>query len=480
MADFGIELGLMPVIATPYPLQLILETRFVDGYQINSVGSKIEWIKQIAATGSLTQIGFRYISTLGSGVDLEPPTQRISIQGVDSSTGRANGLVQTSATYRPQVDVIDGPGSSWNQTWQWINVPSATVNVGQLIAIVIEYSSGPIRPPSSSYSGRILNTSSGTARFPYSHANGGFKDDRILVAYKVNGITYGWPIEDFSRTIYSGSAMKGVKFRFDSDWADSFKIAGCTWQGEHASNTNATYSMRLYDGDTEIGRTTVDADHSMEVGSRSQLHTVLFDESTLPELVPDHFYRLVIAADTTGIQMDVYHAPSQEDALAYPGGANLFFTEGSGGSNWSDDGAARPMIDLIVSEWGAPAKEAVGIHLKFTPKYNDGFFIQHSDDQIESNIIEVPIDTEPHEFPGIPIGKAIESYSGYATVEVFLDPDVDRSSEFLIHEEQLIEELKFLRWQPWENGTFEVVFRLRAALGSAFFEEVIRYVRIIV
>ena len=481
MSDFNLELGLMPVIATPYPVHVLMESG-TDAFGITAPGSKIEWILQVEKTGLLSELGFRYSTTLGVSSTVPPPTQRISLQTVDLTTGHATGSIQTSATFTPQHEAIDGPGVTWNGTWQWVNVPSASVVAGQLIAIVIEYSSGTIGPPNSYYNGIILNSSNGIGgNFPYVWAKGSRHTDRLIVGYKVDGRAYGWPIEQLRRPGYN-AGEKALRFQFDGEWCDSYRIAGCTWQGQHAGSTGQQYSVRLYDGTTEIARTTVDGDHSHLLGENSLFHTILFDEGTLPTLLPDRPYRLAIAPDvsTTEITLDTYYAASGGDAVAFPGGNQFFLSErDSTSDSWSDSGEARPMIDLIISEWGAPAQEVVGIHLKFTPALNDPYFIQHADDQIERNLIEIPEGINAHEFPGVPIGNAIESYSGWATVEVFKDPDVDFSAEFLIHAEQPIEELKFLRWQPWETGTFQIVFRLRSKEGSSNIILITRYVRIL-
>jgi hypothetical protein len=62
---------------------------------------------------------------------------------------------------------------------------------------------------------------------------------------------------------------------------------------------------------------------------------------------------------------------------------------------------------------------------------------------------------------------------------VFRDPDTDRSPDFILFPETPIEQIKLIKWDPWVDGTFEIVFRLRAVAGSEFFEEVVRYVRVI-
>jgi hypothetical protein len=493
MSDFDLELGLMPYLPTTWSTGLVLETG-VDGYNINNVASRLEWLFHIEQTGTLTSLGFLYGGTKFFTTVSINTTLEISLQGVDATTGQADGVKRTSQAFRPPLTFFGDP-VDWDQGWQWVNVAGASVTRGEFVAVVIEYLAGPVGPPWSNFKPRILSTSLGRKGWPYSAASGGgtrvTSNNGLIIGYMVDGKAYGWPIADmtiggtapvgFPITGFSGGAMRALRFQMDVGWADTFKVAGCTWVGKHSSNTTLNYSMRLYDGTTEIGRTTVDVDHSADFLT-SGFHTVMFDEGELPQLDTGKPYRLAIVADDpqTLIAMEAYHCASSVEQAAFPGGAEFYMSErDDAGDSWTDLPEARPLIDLIINDWGVPVEEAIGLHLKVTPKYNDTFLVQHADDQIENNIVEVPDGTNPNEFPGVPIGNAVESYSGYATVEVFKDPDADRSLEFLIHPEQPIEELKFLRWEPFVDETTEIVFRFRAAEGSAVFREVIRYVRVI-
>jgi hypothetical protein len=486
MSDMNIRLGLMPVIPTHATGELTF-----GSYNIDGVGARIEHIIEIEETGTLTHLGFRYRGTSGALSAGNTTTQLISLQGVDASTGQSDGLIKTSATFRPKDSSVDPTETDWSKTWQWVQVPSVSVTLGQLLAIVIEYHSGPIDPPTSIYTGRVIATSTFQGRFPYSAWTSNILGrteyyDGSVVGYRLtpsggSNQAYGWPIKDLLIDGYSGGAQRALRFSFDTDWNDSYKIAGCTWVGQVGTSSNQQYSMRLYEGTSEIGRTTVDSDHSMELTERD-FHMILFDEATLPELTSGTVYRLAIVPElsTTECILDTYECESNFEQAAFPGRGAFYYSERSGaGSGWTDYPNRRPLMDLIVSEWGAPLEENVGVHIKVTPKYNDPIQVQHADDQIENNTVEVPSGSEPHEFPGVPIGSALESYSGYKTVEVFKDPDAARSIEYMIHPEQDIEDLKYLAWTPWEEGTFEIVFRLRAASGSAVYKEVIRHVRVI-
>jgi hypothetical protein len=485
MSEMFCRLGLMPIVYTPWPTGLRREAGS-DGSAVRNPTEKIEWIFQLNQTLGVTNLGFQYGFWYFNGSVEKLGRLRISLQGVEQATGRADGVPIVQSIFHPEDSARfpDDDDERWKEDWHWIGVIETQVNRGQYVALVIEYSGGPIAPPWYVFRGRVLRMGSG---FPYmrffSRRQFGAPTFGIRGKDSDNNIkVFGWPLETYAVKNASQERGVGMRFKLDPGWNDSYKIAGCTWQGR-VPGEGQQYSMRLYDGGQEIGRTTFDSDLNAESGaatSRSFLHQCLFDENELPELLPDKFYRIALVPDlaTTIMTVDYYTTPNKQALGAFPAG-NQFYLSDGGPTDWSDNTQARPLIDLIISDWGAPLIEQAGIHLKVTPKLNDPYQVQHADDQIEANVISIPSSLAPNEYPGVPIGDAIESYSGYKTIEVFKDPDVDRSDDFLIHVEQPIEGLKFIRWDPWVEETAEVVFRLRASTGSAIFREVIRYVRVI-
>lgn len=113
-----------------------------------------------------------------------------------------------------------------------------------------------------------------------------------------------------------------------------------------------------------------------------------------------------------------------------------------------------------------PAPE-VYLHVKFFPRFNDGVFVQHADDQINDGTGS----GEPHENARTPIGEAIESYQGVSTVEVLIDGGV-------LYSERPIEQLKVVTWTPECYATYDLEFRLRAKEGSSTYVSIHQYVHI--
>jgi hypothetical protein len=467
------RLELMPVLSAPVRSLVLSDFSFIW-----AVGSKIEFIFQVEEPITVSHLGFAY-----AGAANLPPKQRVSLQGVDPS-GQADGVTITQQIYEPPPAGMD----TWKDQFIWVPVPPASVSRGQFLAMVIEYSSGLVNNSNySTYYSYFVGTSSSRGVFPYTADNPlGTRIkrfDRPIFGYRSVTKVYGFPMFDIEELEYSAPAQKGMAFTLDVGFGDFFKVAGAVLQIQPTTSTNQGFAMVLYQNQTELGRVAMDTDWKQtSTFIDDRIYQLLFDEATLAQLSFGQQYILAVVPlfVTTGMRLTTSVCASNLEVGGFPGGPNMYLVERDGpGQAWSHQIAKRPLMDLIISEWGAPLEERVGPHMKLTPKYNDPHFVQHADDQIENNILEIPEGVEPHEFPGVPIGNALESYSGYDTVEVFKDPDVARSIEFLIHPEQPLEQLKFLQWDPYENGTFEIVFRLRAAEGSATYREVIRYVRVI-
>lgn len=126
---------------------------------LNSADDQIATILQIPYDNLLiTRVGFRYGAGTGT-----PPTYRLSLQSVDGS-GNPTGTILASTTFTPPAD------TTWNGTWRWLNVLYATTQ-GEILAIVIDYSSGTISGVNnSSFTEGIGNMSFATG-FPYESHN---------------------------------------------------------------------------------------------------------------------------------------------------------------------------------------------------------------------------------------------------------------------------------------------------------------------
>ena len=284
-----------------------------------------------------------------------------------------------------------------------------------------------------------------------------------------------------------------IAFTLPAGFGTEFKIAGIQIIGEMPTGADATtFNVTLYDGELVIGQTTMHTGvpHYGSHGNwGGNSYIFLFNESTLAKLVFGRQYYISVRANSAAmasLSWTHFLTPDSDDHEGWPGGQYFHMatrdtsaqaTDEETPTEWQQDFSKRPICEFILSEWGGPGYNVDGAHLKFTPAWNDNVLIQHADDQI-NNTPNVG-DYEPHESFGVPIGNCIESYSGYLTVEVFANPDAERTENSLIVNETDIQDLKVINLEPWEDGVYELVFRLRAKYSSPYYKEVTRFLRVI-
>lgn len=495
MADFkDMVFGLCPKDYT-YSFGL---ARQAGNYKFMSAPSSvIEWRFQAEASCSVNAFGFRRDGVYGT-----PPVYNISLQGI--ANGVANGVKATAADFRPD--------RTWDDVtpWFWISVPPTTIVRGQYYAIVLEYVSGAVSIRNML---SVLVSLSGGAghRFPgvATSSGGQLQGSFPIYAYKdTEGNVYGNPVRTsysyLNSLDYTYPDKQGVMFEFPLGFGQEFQIAGMVFFGEPPEGgENTTYTMALYDAAPQVVQDeegnpveTVDGTLLTQVSfgadQRSwDLHpnykgnsmVYMFDASELPVLQFGHRYIVSLFCNDESmdsLSLDRIRVDDSDIAEAWPGGdyAYLAYWDDDE-STWKFDKSQRPLVDFIIRDWGAPGEGISGAHLKFTPKWNDNLFVQHADDAI--NITpELASDAEQHESYGVPIGEAIESYSGFDTVEVFANPDAGFNEDYLVMSERKIEEAKVVNLEPWEAGLYRLVFRLRATRGSDYYKDVERYLRVIV
>jgi hypothetical protein len=455
-----------------------------------STGQRIDAVFQCEETAVIEKVGFAVRDHAGGNRLADPPTEppkfRVSIQTVTNGIPDG-GLVGTGIFQAPAND--DDPATWWQNVFRWIDITPASLVRGSFYATVIEFWSGVLNNQNYITFNPTIEGSSPKVGLPFVatvNPTGG----RTLAGKPIYGLQsdtgkkYGIPVSNYDKTefTYGSPVERALAFRLPGEMGNLLKVAGVYWWGLWPA-IGRNFKVQIYDGTDVIGNTTVQGGWKAGFGAfpGERTATILFDENTLSQLIFDRTYYIAITptspADAMQFSYLTFDQASDHDAL--PGGEYFFYAERTGTGDWTEHTNIRPLANIITSEWGAEARQLEGVHLKFTPKWNDNIFVQHADDKVVNTDATNLEGGEPHESGGIPIGEAIECYSGYLTVEVFRDPDTDRSPDFILFPETPIEQIKLIKWDPWVDGTFEIVFRLRAVAGSEFFEEVVRYVRVI-
>jgi hypothetical protein len=489
MADFkNMRIGLCPIDCNPtFPYAgQAGNTIFLDG-----AADRVEYRFQAEKSATIVRLGFRVATTAGN-----PPSYIVSLQGI--TNGEANGVIAGSATFTPPAAFS---ANDWRGKWIWVDITPTSVTQGNFYAMVIQYSSGTVNISNmieiltsldgtdyKRFPGVAAGTAASLATSSY-HPIFGLKDS--------DGEVYGSPLQ--TSYTYTNQIelpypkQQAIAFTLPAGFGTEFKVAGIHIMGALPTGANTTtYKVELFDGQDVISNLTMyrglqtEDNHPDWAGNAFIFY---FDESTLASLIFGRTYYISIQnndAAMASLSWDYFTVLDADDQEGWPGGQYFAManrdissqeTDEETPNEWQLEYSKRPLCEFILSEWGGPGLDIEGAHLKFTPAWNDNVLIQHADDRINKTPDLGAY--EPHESYGLPIGNCIESYSGYLTVEVYSNPDTDRSENSLIVNEKNIEDLKVINLEPWEDGVYELVFRLRAKRGSPYYKEVTRFLRVI-
>lgn len=349
------------------------------GYAVINVGSflmdqttdQTEWIVQASAAVTITRLGFSYGLRTGT-----PPTFKISLQGVDLTTGVPDGTIKgggtpASATFTPPAD------TSWNATWQWITLDNAfTVARGDYFAIVIAYSAGTVDASNNSTFGTISNNA-GAVKFPYAiHNNAGTRTKQSaspVYGYGSSTVAYGVPIQ----TGYNGPAYNSgstpdeyaLRFKLDAGWSNTFQIGGV--RVVFTSVASTTYKAVLYGSATAdptnltstnvLQDVTVDSD--LVRATAGSDYRIYFDETTLATLYYGNTYRLAIQPQgAVNVTMFGFTAKTTTELDAFPGGAEFYLSTRTDLGAWTDTPLTRPLVDLLLFDITKPAAAGLLVH----------------------------------------------------------------------------------------------------------------------
>lgn len=348
------DMGRMRVAGPTFLLPAAVD---FQNFTLDASTDAVEWILQADEAATITAVGFRYGARTGT-----PPTYIVSIQGVDAS-GNPDGTIlgggsPASATFTPPAS------TAWDGTWRTITLAnSIALTRGQVIAIVITYSSGTIDGSnSSSFSTHTRSVGPQQWRIPYLIQNNA--GARTRVAYSPNVALYS-ASETFIQPISATSSISvrndtgvevAVKFTLPAGAGDTFKIAGVAIAG--AFSAAASLRVQLYDTDGTTALQTISWDTDALQAASLGVTVIMFNEATLATLSFGSAYRIGIFGLTSGIAgtVAVVDANSAQDLAALPGGSAYSYSSRSGGTGaWADLDTRRPLVDLIFDDWTEPS-----------------------------------------------------------------------------------------------------------------------------
>jgi len=304
---------------------------------------------------TISHCGFWYGARTGT-----PPTYRISIQGVDAS-GNPDGTIKgggspASATFTPPAD------ATWNTQWKWVALSNSySAAAGEVLAVVIDYSSGTIDASNcSSMMGTATYCGDDRLSFPnsqfYSGAAWTKSQDTPLFAVKDSTPTkvFGRLMESLTPKTDSRSALK---FNIPSTFCSTFKIRGAKMRlGSVAGNT---FTFGLW-GASVLRDITVDTD-TIKPGSVGNAE-LYFDEASLQTLNAgtDYYIGVEQAAGVCSFYCQLYDAEVGQ-RLGMPFGTSCCYS-GWDGAVWTDDATVVPIVILLFEDITPPTGGGLIVH----------------------------------------------------------------------------------------------------------------------
>jgi hypothetical protein len=266
----------------------------------------VEYINQAPEAVTYTQLCYRTGTLTGA-----QPTMKIGVEGVSTSTGRADGTYATgtgecSKTFTP----------STNNTWacQTITGTTCALTRGQVFAITIRYSSGTIgagNSPQFGYTFSSFDTFS-AAHFgnAYSHTDIAAVDtqhgDIPLIMWATAGnVYYGFPLNTNGGDTACSGQEYGNVFTVPCPTGKTYKVIGARWHGQTAA-AGKTTNINLYDGTNTapIATGAWDSDEaSTNAGTRSSGY--YFTTTNLPALNCNSPYRLTVSGAEASCSLSI-------------------------------------------------------------------------------------------------------------------------------------------------------------------------------
>jgi hypothetical protein len=330
-------------------------------FALDATTDALEFIFQMPEAATLTHGGFRY------GVRaLTPPTYRISLQGVDAS-GNPDGTIKGGGT--PASATFTPPASTaWDGTWQWVAFTNSyAATAGEMLALVIDYSSGTVNGTNNSTFSSGM-TWSMRSTLPYSINNNATVRARQTVTSPIFGVksaslAYGLPLQATTVTPYSSNSTPdeyALAWTTDTAWGDTYQVSGV--HGTFTFGAAAkTITVNLYDtdGTTVLQTVTLDTDQTAVTSERS---VDIYFPGTLAALTFGSTYKIgFIANDTsTNAALRTIDVETDSDFTALPHGTSAWLETRSDLGSWTPVTTRRPLMGLIVRDWTEPTSGGAG------------------------------------------------------------------------------------------------------------------------
>lgn len=326
-----------------------------SNHTMDQTTDSLYWVFPAETTSAITRVGFRYGSRTGT-----PPTFRVSLQAIDTSGAKTGTVLgggsPASATFTPPAD------TTWDGTFREITLDNSYTpsSVGEMIALVIDYSSGTVDGSNnSSFTRGLTSHQSNTAGIPY-HAivNAGSttrSTQPVTFAYGTASEWYGFPgVGIAAQTVNTSGHRVAQYLTLPSGNGSTFKVSQIALIGRLAV-AGATGKVCIWNSaGTELAAAaTLDADAVASVGG-SALH-IRVPFTTTPDLsYGTEYYFGIEATSGNNYTLQCLELGHADHRTAYSGGTSRGFASWNG-SAWTKTNTMLPLCDIVVSDITVPS-----------------------------------------------------------------------------------------------------------------------------
>ncbi len=317
---------------------------FATALALNGATDTVEWIFRTYEAVTITHGGFRASTRTGT-----PPAYRLSFQGV--SNGIPDGVIKgggspASATFTPPAS------TAWNNTFQWVQLANSyTTTPGELLSMVVDYSSGTVDGSNNLSFTTDINGFHGRNLFPYAIQNDAGSRTRTgqlpIFGYKSSTKSYGYPFSAINSTTFDNSgASRCLTFTLPF----YCKIIGAVLRMS-APAAAKTFVIKIREGTTERATTgTIDTDDLRTNAQDSNVYEAYFTNTTPYTFLPGVQYNLCLETADASINLAMACAQANSAQDAAVNGDGNYYLSTYNGATYTPDTTQRPLTDLILSD----------------------------------------------------------------------------------------------------------------------------------
>lgn len=288
---------------------------------------------------------------------LTPPANayKVSLEGVSTSTGRADGTVKSSTN--ATKNFTPAAATDGQIVCQALTA-SYTCTRGEVLAETIRYNTGTVTANFTSFDYNNNNMPGSFVPYAYNVVTSVGTADSGLIpyGYKCGSAVYGMPVETLSNQTFGSDSTpdeRGNVFTEPSGSCSTFKVGGVRFQGQLTCSTN-TAKLILYSGTTALQTLTVQcAQQKDNAGGGVAWYEYYFSDSSLTALTCGTNYRIALQPQTTGgsqVGLNYFTVHAAGDMDAFPLGTAMYGTSRTDAGAWTDDTLRRYAIEPILQD----------------------------------------------------------------------------------------------------------------------------------